>query len=115
MDIPMMDSSEIPLPPEEVRLISVLAEPYPDGQRLKLRMQVTPFRERPNFELRVLNPRGQEVGNLSIIESMEPTIELTTHLRGEVISGEYVVIARLEYPDHSLSHEMSTEFALVPG
>lgn len=115
MDIAMIDSSEIPLPPEEVRLISVVAEPYPDGQRLKLRMRVTPFQERPNFEIRVLNPNGLEVSNLSIIASMEATIELTTHLRGEVVPGAYAVTARLEYPERSLSNEMSTAFALGPG
>lgn len=115
MDIPLLDSSEVPQPPEEVRLISILAEPYPDGQRVKLRIQVTPFQERPNFEIRVLNPNGQEVGNLSIIESMEPTIEFTTHLRGEVFPGKYVVKARLEYPDHNLSNEMITSFGLRPG
>ncbi len=91
-----------------------MADPYPDGLRLKLRIQVTPFQERPNFEIRILNPHSQEVGSLSIIESMEPTIELTTHLRGEVVPGNYVVRTRLEYPGHSLSSEMSTEFALGP-
>jgi hypothetical protein len=114
MDIRMMDSSEIPLPPKEVRLVSVVADPYPDGLRLKLRIQVTPFQERPNFEVRITNPLGQEVGSLSIIESVEPTIELTTHLRGEVVPGVYVVRTRLVYSDLDLSSEMSTKFALGP-
>jgi hypothetical protein len=114
MDIRMMDSSEIPLPPEEVHLVSVVADPYADGIRLKLRIQVTPFQERPNFEVRITNPLGQEVGSLSIIESMEPTIELTTHLHGDVVPGTYVVRTRLEYSDLDLSSEMTAKFALGP-
>lgn len=112
MDIRLMDSSEIPLPPEEVRWVELAVEPYPDGHRLKLRIRVTPFQERPNFEIRVLNPDAVEVANISIIESMEPTIELTAHLRGDPAPGPYWVHARLEYPDHQLSSETQASFVL---
>ncbi len=109
-----MDSSEIPLPPEEVRWVELAAEPYPDGHRLKLRIRVTPFQERPNFEIRVVNSEAVEVADISIIESMEPTIELTAHLRGDLAPGIYKVQARLEYPDHQLSIEAQASFELQP-
>jgi hypothetical protein len=38
--------------PEETRITLLTAEPYPDGYRLRVNIEVTPFQKRPHLEIR---------------------------------------------------------------
>lgn len=82
MDMPLAEGPAQRRPPEEVRFLSVVAEPYPDRQRLKLTYQVTPFLKRPNVEIRLQDPQGVERASITIIETMDARFTLTAHVRG---------------------------------
>lgn len=82
MDIFLRDPNEIPLPPEEMHILAVRAEPYPDGRRVRVTIEVTPFQQRPSLEVTALNPGGQVLAETSIIETLTRTLEFTLHLRG---------------------------------
>jgi hypothetical protein len=97
MDIFFQDPSEIPLPPEEVRILEMRANPYPDGQRVRIYLEVTPFQKRPNAEIAILDPRGEEVAQVSVIESMSRKMEFTMHLRKPELGSTYTLAARLFY------------------
>jgi hypothetical protein len=99
MDIFFADPDEIPLPPEQVRIRELRAEPSHDGQRVRVYMEVDPFEfnQRPNAELLITDPRGQEVASASVIGSMTRKVELTMHLRGERESGRFILHATLFY------------------
>jgi hypothetical protein len=97
MDIFFQDPSDVPLPPEEVRIRRLSADPYPDGRRVRVYLELTPFLKRPNGEVNVFNLMGDEVASLSIIETIDPKMEMTVHLRGQDTSGEYRVEARVFY------------------
>lgn len=97
MDIFFQDPSEIPLPPEEVRIKRLAADPYPDGRRVRVHLQLTPFLKRPNGEINVFNTSGDEVASLSIIETIDPNMEMTVHLRGQDLVGKYRVEAKVFY------------------
>ena len=58
MDIFFRDPSEIPLPPDEVRIRVLHADPYPDGQRVRIHLEVDPFQRRPNADVRITNAPG---------------------------------------------------------
>lgn len=81
MEIYFQDPSEIPLPPEEVRIRKFTAELWPDGRRVRVYVEVDPFQKRPNVDLTIRNAQGEEEATASIIESMERKMELTMHLR----------------------------------
>jgi len=81
MDIFFQDPSEIPLPPEAVRIRALHADPYPDGQRVKIYLEVDPFQRRPDADVRITDAQGHELASASIIESMVRKIEFTMHLR----------------------------------
>jgi hypothetical protein len=51
MDIFFADPSEVPLPPNEVRIRELNVEPWPDGNRLRVYLEVDPFQKRPNADL----------------------------------------------------------------
>jgi hypothetical protein len=97
MDIFFQDPTAIPLPPNEVRIKSLEAEPWPDNRRVRVTLEVTPFQKRPNGEVNISNPQGDEVASVSIIESIVPRMEFTMHMRGEIPAGEYRLSAVLFY------------------
>ncbi len=81
MDLFFADPSEIPLPPEEVRLRDVTVEPYPDGRRVRVTLDMDPFQQRPNADLVVFDAQGARAAAASIIESMARKMALTLHIR----------------------------------
>lgn len=97
MDIFFQDPSEVPLPPAEVRIRALRAEPRSDGQRVRVYLEVDPFQQKPNVDLKILSVEGQEVASTSIIESMVRKMELTMHLRGVKPGGLYTLNATLFY------------------
>lgn len=88
-DIPLSDSSEIPLPPDQVEIREFKAEPYEDGKRVHIYLTFTPFQEDPSAEIKVFDPRGSQVANVDIIETFDPNTEITLHLPEDRAKGEY--------------------------
>lgn len=82
MDIFFADPSEVPLPPDEVRIRELNVEVSPEGRRLRVYLEVDPFQRRPNAELALFDREGREVSSVSIIESMTRKMELVMHVRG---------------------------------
>jgi hypothetical protein len=104
MDIFFTDPTEVPLPPHEVRIRALTAEPWPDGRRVRVSLEVDPFQVRPNADLVIVDENGREVAHANVIESLERKIEVTLHLRpapesGTSGSARYSVHAQLYYAD----------------
>jgi hypothetical protein len=97
MDIFFQDPNAIPLPPEQVRILELRAEPWPDGRRVKVTLVATPFLKRPDGEISIADPLGEEAAFVSIVEALTPQMEFTMHLRGEAPKGKYTVSASLFY------------------
>jgi len=97
MDIFFQDPTEVPLPPEEVRIREFRAEAWPDGRRVRVYLEVDPFQKRPNADLFITDRQDRKLASASIIESMDRKMEITMHLRGEVSPGEHRVKAVLFY------------------
>lgn len=98
MDIFFQDPTDIPLPPEEVRIRELTAEPWPDGQRVRVSVELTPFQTRPNGEINISNEDEEEVASVSFIETIDPKMEFTLHLRTPETPGDYSVNAIIFYP-----------------
>ena len=97
MDIYFQDPSDIPLPPDEVRIRELRAEPYPDGRRVRILLEITPFQKRPNCEIQVADMDGIVVASLSIIESIDAKMDFTVHLKTDDPTGEFSVSSELYY------------------
>lgn len=93
------DPNIVPLPPEEVRIKNLTAELYPDGKRLRVNLEITPFQTRPWIEATLLDAEGDEVSSANIIEPLSWRIEFTLHVRRTPAQGRYTLSARLYYPD----------------
>ena len=93
MDIFFQDPTEVPLPPDEVRIRALRAETYPDGQRVRVYLEVDPSQQRPSADLAIRDSAGNEVTNASIVESMYRKMELTMHLRRPQSGETYTLSA----------------------
>ena len=98
-DIFFTDSNEAPVPPEEVRIRTLDALLRPDGRRLDVRTEITPFLKRPNFEIVLRNDSGEESATLSVVEVVETSMEFTIHLSEKEPMGTYLLEMRLFYSD----------------
>ena len=104
-----------PQPPAAVKIESFQARVYPDGRRVRLDVKLTPFLERPNLEVTIVNAEGVEVASLSIIESMDYQLEMTAHLRGPQPRGRYTVRGELFYDPESPRQVAETTFEVAPA
>ncbi len=95
--------------PEETKIASLSAQPYPDGRRLRVNIEVTPFQKRPYIEVNLNNSNGDEVASTNIVEPMSWRLEFTMHIRGD-LDNPYTLNARLYYPDGPSAEPLSISF-----
>lgn len=98
--------------PEDTRIQSLEVDPYPDGERVRVSIGITPFRVRPHIEVTLSDAHGDEVASASIVEPMSWKLEMTMHLRGASASP-FTVEARLFYPDGPQSEPVSKVFEVL--
>lgn len=115
MDIFFQDPTEVPLPPAEVRIRALTAEPWPDGKRVHVYFEVDPFQKRPNAEIVIFDGKHEEKARLNVIETMDRKMEFTMHLRGADTRGNYVVAAVLYYNPEVAEGETGEEQEVPQG
>ena len=100
--------------PEETKLNSLTAQPYPDGYRLRVNIEITPFQKRPYIEVILNDSTGSEVASTSIVEPLSWKLEFTMHIRGEELHNPYTLNARLYYPDGPSQESLTFSFDVEP-
>src|SRR5690242_14843718 len=95
------DPGLAPRPRSEIRMEAFRLAPYPDGRRVRVEIELTPFApgDRPNLEITAAKIDGTQVGSTTIIESVQRIFGLTMHLREPEPSGKYIFQAELYYGD----------------
>jgi hypothetical protein len=99
--------------PEETHITSLTAEPYPDGYRLRVNIEITPFQKRPYLEVTLNDADGEEIASSSIVEPLSWKLEFTMHIRGE-LKNPYTVEAKLFYPDGPVAEPQKFSFDVKP-
>ena len=99
--------------PEETRITALSAEPYPDGYRLHVNIEITPFQKRPHIEVTLGDANGDEVASTTIVEPLTWKMEFTMHIRGE-LNNPYTLEAKLFYPDGPSAEPQTFTFDVKP-
>ena len=99
--------------PAETRIKTLSAEPYPDGYRVHVNIEVTPFQKRPHIEVALTDANGDEIGSTTIVEPMTWKMEFTMHIRGE-LNNPYTLEAKLFYPDGPTAEPQIFTFDVKP-
>jgi len=100
--------------PEETRITSLTAAPYPDGYRLRVNIEITPFQKRPHIEVTLKDSDSAEVASSFIVEPMGWKLEFTMHLRDEELKNPYTLEAKLYYPDGPAQEPQTFSFDVKP-
>ena len=115
MDINFTDLSEVPLPPKEVRIREIDVEPYPDGKRLRLTLELTPFLKPPSSEILITDLLGNLVATANIIEAIDPNMQLTMHLRTPDLQGEFTARVIIFYSESLEDITEDNQIVAPPG
>ncbi len=87
--------------------------PYPDLQRLWVRMEISPFAACPDVSFAVSDPDGAVVSSMFIVELREPYQAVTLHLRQAPRSGEpYQLLIELSR-DEAVLDQRTVAFELT--
>ncbi|MEZ0397286.1 MAG: hypothetical protein ABWK53_12765 [Anaerolineales bacterium] len=128
MDAFFLDPNLERFPPESVHILDLRAEPYPDGRRVRVAIELTPFLQRPNLELELTNAEGAPCGSATLVEPMGWKLELTMHIRPQardtshltpdtshLTPDTYTLTALLLYPDLGETDRRQIAFELPPA
>ena len=99
-------------PPEETKILSLTAEPYEDGRRVRVNIEMSPFEKRPHLEVNLTDTNGEEISTANFVEPMTFKLEFTLHLRTEPAEGPLDLEARLFYPDGPQAEPATVRFEL---
>lgn len=100
--------------PEETKILSLTAEPYEDGRRVRVNIEMSLFEKRPHLEVTITDTENQEIGTTSFVEPMNWKLEFTMHLRTEPADGPLDLEARLFYPDGPEAEPVTARFEIPP-
>lgn len=117
MDAFFLDQDVERFPPETVRILNLRAEPYPDGRRVRVGLELTPFQKRPYIELELTDADGLPCGSASLVEPMGWKLELTLHIRNpqDTVQNTFTLTALLSYPDLGETDRRQVTFATLPA
>ncbi len=101
------DPGRAPRVREEVRFqrLGFYIHP-PDGRRIAVGFDITPFIERPSIEVAVTNAQGEKAGSLTVIQTLAANFHLTLHLRDHSPTDTYTVEATLYYASPEEGRQM---------
>lgn len=83
--------------PQDVKIKQLGLYIYPDGRRVAVGFELTPFIERPCIEIRITNQNGESAGSMNVIETNAPNFSLTMHLRDKMPTSHYQLTATIYY------------------
>ena len=110
------DSSQVPQPRAKIRIEELDAIVSPDRYRVRAEIKVTPFQERPNLILALVNSMGGVVHEMSVIGMMHAQMEFTFHIRGkEDPEGEYRLEVELFYDSRNPPQDRRTLTVTIPA
>lgn len=122
MDIQFFDNREdAPKNRDDVRILRARTEMAPEGRRVAVDMELTPFIERPTIEVRLVNNRGESAGLTNIIESLDHIIRIVMHMRDKTPADKYQAQIRIYYAHidedmkRKMVDELILEFPAIPG
>jgi hypothetical protein len=111
--IHFFDVSDVfPRPLEEVRIQGVRAEVMPDGRRVVVSVDLTPFFEKPSFDVTLLRD-GVEERSTSVVGAMHTQMQLTLHLPGGDPSGLYTARVDLLGENATVRQSESVSFEVA--
>ncbi len=100
------------LPPKEVRFSELRVEPWPEGDKIRVHAQITPFTKPPDLELVLFDASGNELSIVNVVENIDFSLVFTMHIRNPSADRNYTLTAKISYEDIGIVDESSTTFVI---
>ena len=100
--------------PAKVKITALSAEPINDTQKVRIKIELTPFTQLPDINFSILDTSGTEVSSTNMIESVLDHLNFVMHLRRAAndVTGDYSLIAEVIYRDIGKVHEKTVQFSI---
>jgi hypothetical protein len=87
---PFSDVIPSPIDQEEIKIVSFIAEPYPDGRRVKIKLHLSAIQKSPNAVINIFDQDNLQLASVNIVSIFHPENEITIHIPGDLkLPGEY--------------------------
>lgn len=101
------------VPPEQVRFLDLLVEPWEDRQRVRVHARITPFQKPPNLEFEIRDANGEMLSSAYIVENIDFDLVITMHLRRLLPEPQqFTLHANIQYDKIGLVYEDQILFSL---
>ena len=93
-------SNSSPSPPdqEKIKIKTFIAEPYPDGRRVKIKLLLSSFQTGPNAVIIISDQNNLQLASVNIVSIFSQENEITIHIPGEKKKpGSYTASAEVFY------------------
>ncbi len=100
--------------PAAVRILSLMAAPSSDPQKIRVTIQLSPFKQPPDLAFTILDQEGVEVSSVSMIETVLDEINFVMHIRknNTTLSGSYTLSVEVLYRDIGIVDQKTTDIAI---
>ncbi|MEJ2552127.1 MAG: hypothetical protein P8Z42_09010 [Anaerolineales bacterium] len=112
MELPVDNPSEDALPPEEVRIRKVSFSVQADHRRVRISMELTPFRIPPDIAVVITDGDDVELASTNIIGAMNSRLTFTMHLPELTPSSRCLFRAAVDYREQGTVDEVEKAFSL---
>jgi hypothetical protein len=101
--------------PSQVRITALSAEPINASQKVRVKIELTPFTALPDINFTIQDENGNEISSTNMIESVLDQINFVMHLRKapDDVIGNYSLIAEVIYRNIGKVHEKSIKFSIT--
>lgn len=111
MKIPF-SPSENALPPQQVHIIRCTVTPWPDGKRVKVNLELSPFQQPPNVTLVLHDQNINEISRVLLVETQVTNLSFTMHIRHPTVQGNYSLTASISYPEMGEFNHLTISFSI---
>ena len=110
----LINSSLTPPPQDDIKIISLDAEPYPDGRRVRIKLVLSPFLQGPNGEISLSNQEDEVLTSINIVNIFIPENEFTLHIpENKSLPGSYTVNVEVFYvEEEEIEQDGEVQFIL---
>lgn len=98
--------------PGPITIDQLVAEPYPDQRRIRVKVDLSGEGQRPNLEFICSDESGYELARSVIVEVLTAHTEFTMHLKGNPPQGPILMSCRAYFEESDFTDIMQITFSL---
>ncbi len=109
-EIFFFDEGATPLPASEVHIEHAAAQPYTDGTRIQVTITLSPFQEKPNLGISIVDQNNETLVTAEVLEPISITTEITLHIKPSEPHLCHTLVVNLYYEENEYQDTKVVEF-----